>query len=268
MQSRGKYVLQGFFVALAFLTIYPSKQAQWTEQTSRYAIFFFPVCGLLIGVIVSLLAGGLLTFFSFPSYLTAFFIMACLLLSHGGLHLDGWMDVSDALGSWRTKEERLEIMKDSRAGSVAVWSTILLLLGRFVAILYVVESSRYFLFFALLLLPFLSRGGMAYLLITAPLAKKDGLAAYFQAQKKRRDPIIVLFLIVFVLFLFIFFSGKDVFPFILVLLTTTVASFLFAYVFFKRIFGGINGDTLGAFVEGVETGLWFVSVLYISFVMG
>lgn len=268
MRSKGKYLLQGFFVALSFLTIYPSKQTKWTEQTSRYAIFFFPICGLLIGVVVSLLAGGLFTFFSFPSYLTAFFIMVFLLLSHGGLHLDGWMDVSDALGSWRTKEERLEIMKDSRTGSVAVWSTILLLLGRFVAILFVVETSHRLLFFTLLFVPFFSRGGMAYLLLTAPLAKKDGLAAYFQAQKKRKDFAIVLLIIVFVLVLFLFFSGKNVFPFLLVLLIGAVAFYLIAFVFFRRTFGGINGDMLGAFVEGVETGLWFVSVLYISFVTG
>ena len=38
----------------------------------------------------------------------------------GGIHLDGLLDTADALSSWREKERRLEILKDSHAGAFAV----------------------------------------------------------------------------------------------------------------------------------------------------
>ena len=38
----------------------------------------------------------------------------------GGIHVDGLLDTSDALSSWRDREKRLEILKDSHAGAFAV----------------------------------------------------------------------------------------------------------------------------------------------------
>lgn len=38
----------------------------------------------------------------------------------GGIHLDGLLDTADALSSYKTKEEKLEILKDSHAGAFAI----------------------------------------------------------------------------------------------------------------------------------------------------
>ena len=38
----------------------------------------------------------------------------------GGIHMDGFMDTSDALASWQSPEKRLEILKDSHVGAFAV----------------------------------------------------------------------------------------------------------------------------------------------------
>ena len=42
----------------------------------------------------------------------------------GGIHVDGLLDTSDALSSWRDREKRLEILKDSHAGAFAVITAI------------------------------------------------------------------------------------------------------------------------------------------------
>ena len=42
------------------------------------------------------------------------------ILVTGGIHLDGFMDTSDAIASWQTRERRLEILKDSHVGAFAV----------------------------------------------------------------------------------------------------------------------------------------------------
>ena len=38
----------------------------------------------------------------------------------GGFHVDGFMDTVDAIRSYRSKEEKLEILKDPHIGSFAV----------------------------------------------------------------------------------------------------------------------------------------------------
>mgnify|MGYP003392776405 FL=1 len=47
----------------------------------------------------------------------------------GFLHLDGFMDVTDAVKSWRDLERRREILKDSHVGSFAVINLVLLVVN-------------------------------------------------------------------------------------------------------------------------------------------
>ena len=49
----------------------------------------------------------------------------------GCIHLDGYMDVTDAVQSWRDLERRREILKDSHVGSFAVVGVVLLMLAQF-----------------------------------------------------------------------------------------------------------------------------------------
>ena len=42
------------------------------------------------------------------------------ILVTGGIHMDGFMDTSDALASWHSPEKRLDILKDSHVGAFAV----------------------------------------------------------------------------------------------------------------------------------------------------
>lgn len=53
------------------------------------------------------------------SAFTAVLILIPVLIT-GGIHLDGLLDTADALSSYKTKEEKLEILKDSHAGAFAI----------------------------------------------------------------------------------------------------------------------------------------------------
>ena len=63
--------------------------------------------------------------------ITALVLSAHPYLVTGFLHLDGYMDVTDAVKSWRDPERRREILKDSHVGSFAVIGVVLLLLAQF-----------------------------------------------------------------------------------------------------------------------------------------
>ncbi|MFB4163471.1 adenosylcobinamide-GDP ribazoletransferase [Alteribacillus sp. JSM 102045] len=266
MREKLKLIFQGFQMAVAFLTIFPSKNTVWKEDAARFAIFFFPVCGLLIGSGVFALLVISSSIFALPDYILAFFIVALLLVMHGGLHLDGWMDVSDAAASWQDKQKRLEIMKDSRTGAAAVWTTILLIGSRFLFVLFVLETDVVPIWLLLLLVPVLSRTAMGHLIIAAPLARKDGLAAWFQSESKRKDTWIILAVCAFVISLILAFIPNGMNSVMFIIAVVIIAYWLARFLFFS-MFGGVNGDMAGALCEGMETVIWMSSALYISYVM-
>lgn len=99
----------------------------WDEEAREHMLLFLPLIGLEIG----LLFGGvawIMRMLAVPSLLYGPILCACPLVLTGCIHLDGFMDVTDAVKSWRDLERRREILKDSHVGSFAVIGCILLLL--------------------------------------------------------------------------------------------------------------------------------------------
>ena len=90
----------------------------------------------------------------------------------------------------------------------------------------------------LFLTPFYSRLGMGFLLNNLKFAKSDGLAALLGVSRKKNDNI--FFIIIFIILFFM--SAKIIF-----------IIFILSLIIWKnlclKIFGGITGDLLGAFVE-------------------
>ena len=108
-------------LAIAFSTYsrIPVPQVEWSEENRRFSMCFFPLIGAVIGLLMwgwlglcDVLAVGPVLRGAVGALIPVFVT--------GGIHMDGFMDTSDALASWQPVEERLEILKDSRAGAFAV----------------------------------------------------------------------------------------------------------------------------------------------------
>ena len=111
-------------MAWGCFTRIPCPYKKWREEDRGAMLSMFPLTGLMAGAILggawfcldwlhagSLLTGAILTFIYF--------------LTTGYIHLDGFMDCSDALLSRRPdQEERRRILKDSRVGAFAVISLV------------------------------------------------------------------------------------------------------------------------------------------------
>ena len=108
----------------------PFPLKKWEEEARPYLLLFLPVIGLEIGMLW-FLADMLLRWFCIPAPIYGFVMTAIPFLLTGGIHLDGFMDVADAIGSWRDLEKRRAILKDSHVGAVAVIWVAFLLLGYF-----------------------------------------------------------------------------------------------------------------------------------------
>lgn len=157
-----------FRLALAFLTTIPVKTPD-TGRPPGYSFTYFTLIGTGIGLL--LFGVGSLTLL--PDFQVAFLVVLAWVVITGGLHLDGFGDACDGLFAATTPARRLEIMKDSRAGSWAVIGLVLLLLGKFLSVSSLTPAL-------LILPPVAGRWVMVMAAWAFPYARQQGSGGYFR----------------------------------------------------------------------------------------
>lgn len=268
MRRRSFYFGDGLILAIQLLTTIPffKKQVEWEPKRAKSAVMMFPVVGLIIGGLLGLQYVVLTQWTTDSSLVLAFSLIFMAIIYSGGLHLDGWMDVCDAIFSRRDRERKLEIMKDSHVGAFAIIGILFLLGWKFIFMYELLSSSDDLLAFVLLI-PFFSRLLMGLVLYFGKLARETGMAATFKPHLDKS--ILVgyglMFLIVAVVASLL---SLKLLYFIFALFIVVMAFLLFVLKLSKRHFGGITGDVLGASAEGGELVLWFGVWLLHFFVTG
>ena len=125
-------VLDGFWLALGLLTTIPAPLVPYRPEGLGRASRWFPVVGLLLGV---LLAGVYwLVGRWFSPLITGALVTAVWAALTGGLHLDGLADCCDGLLASVPRQRRLEIMRDPHVGAFGVIGLILVLLLKVAAL--------------------------------------------------------------------------------------------------------------------------------------
>ena len=128
---RGRFrPFASLLLALRFLTRLPVPFVRTVDPPPlREAMYMFPVVGMLVGAIVS---GALILAHvaRLPDLFCALFALAVSALLTGAFHEDGLADVADGFGGGSTREDRLEIMKDSRIGTYGTLILIITVLAR------------------------------------------------------------------------------------------------------------------------------------------
>ena len=118
--------MEGPKLALTFLTAIPIPTAAPRPGDLGRAAAWFPLVGLVIGVLLSLAYWLLARLFG--TALAAALVVALWAALTGGLHLDGLADCGDGLLATTTPDRRLEIMRDPRLGAFGVLSLVLFVL--------------------------------------------------------------------------------------------------------------------------------------------
>lgn len=166
------HVLKGLVIAFASYTRIPMPQVDWSEENRRWSMCFFPLIGVVVGGLIWLwlaLCDGL----HIGPFLRGAIGTVLPLLVTGGIHMDGFMDVTDAMSSWQTTEKRLEILKDSHVGAFAVIAcgAYLLLMAGLLSECTAAQGLGLTAAFVL------SRSMSAYAMVALPQAKKQGMLA-------------------------------------------------------------------------------------------
>ncbi len=118
--------MKSFLVALGFLTANPVRTGAPAPGELGRSGMCFPLVGLVLGVALVAAQDALVELF--PPLLTATLVVALWAALTGGLHLDGLADCADGLLVTATRERRLEILRDPRAGAFGVVGLTLFLL--------------------------------------------------------------------------------------------------------------------------------------------
>lgn len=125
-----KTCFHAFAMCQSMFCAIPCPWKVWDEQARDKMLLFLPAVGLEIGLIWVILA-QVCRLLALPALVTGLVLAVYPYLVTGFLHLDGFMDVTDAVKSWRDVERRREILKDSHVGSFAVINVVLLVLAQF-----------------------------------------------------------------------------------------------------------------------------------------
>ncbi len=255
-----KKLLTGLIMCFSMFSVLPMPANVWDDSLRRRMLRGFPFLGAVLGAIAALIVLGLRAVL--PNSMIAAAIVAALpVLLSGAIHLDGYMDVSDAVLSRRPKEERLRILKDPHCGAFAVIAAALLfifmLAGAYEAFSSAISPA------AFAFIPAVSR---ACALIAVSAVRPLEHSQYSAPKKSRADVICGL------IWLFILFAGAAACSALAPALATgfaalaaclaTALGYGAALVWAARSLGGISGDVSGfALTVGEAAGLIALGII-------
>lgn len=162
--------MQDILAALGLLTRLPLPDHAPRGAAAAWA---WPLAGALVGLIGAAAAGAALALGAGPGPAAAAALMAQALAT-GALHEDGLADTADGLLGGRTRERRLEIMKDSRIGSFGALALLLVTLARWSALAALCAGGHWAA--ALVATGAMSRVPMAAIMAALPNARDTGLS--------------------------------------------------------------------------------------------
>ena len=236
-----------FLAALQFLTVVPVR-IDFTGDDIGRSLPKFPLVGLLIGLTAAALY-GVLGLGAVQAVLMVIFMGGI----SGGLHLDGLADTADGMLSSRPRDRILEIMRDSRIGTMGALA-LMAVLGLKVATLVSVEPHAGWR--AVFLAPVAGRCALVIAMHLLPYARPEGgLAAIFMQHRNNKH--VVWSIVTIVIFSLLLFGFKGV-----VVGGVCLAAIWGFSGIVKRKIGGMTGDTLGATCELTETVI-FVTVAWL-----
>ena len=241
-------ILKSIAVMFSTFTVIPMPQIkEWDEDSTRFAIGFFPLAGLVIGAVLVGWAALTDAVLIISDGLFAAVAAALPVLLTGGIHMDGFMDTVDAISSRQPRERKLEILKDPNTGAFAVIYCVV-----YMFVTYGLFTNTWsFTDAGIIAIGYvLSRALSALNAVTLPNARgTGGMLASFTVHAHKRAVIAIC--IVFSLaalygMLYIdFLEGISV-----------AALALLVTLWYRRTvtktFGGATGDTSGFYLQLIE----------------
>lgn len=177
-------------IAFSMFSQVPMPRVEWNEDSMRYLMCAFPLVGVVVGLVLLGWCYLCATLGASPLVFAVGVTVAPLLVT-GGIHLDGFCDVVDALSSHAEPERKRAILKDPHIGAFAVIGVVCYLLVFLACASEVPMTARAAL--ALLVFAVLSRCCSGVTLLLFPRSDSKGLLSMFKESASKRVTLAVLF---------------------------------------------------------------------------
>lgn len=241
-------MLKSILSAFLMYSRIPVPAVEWKEENRRYSLCFFWLIGAVIGGLFLLWR-----FFCRKLHLNEIMTGAgsavIPLFVTGGIHMDGFCDVSDAKASYGDAKKRLEIMKDSHVGAFAVINLFIY----FIMQTALFSQAKSWKTCGIIAVGFVvSRALSGLTAVTFRCAKKSGTLQNFTEPAHKK--ITVTTLITVTIICFIAMTFLDAFSGIICILTI-ICVVIYYKRFSYKTFGGITGDLSGWFLQICEISL-------------
>lgn len=236
-----------FATAVHFLTrITFSKIATRTDLDHATAlnrsVVFFPFVGGCIGALTGIALLGSL-YLGLPPLLASFAAIGIEAWVTGAFHEDAFADTCDALGGGWTREQVLEIMKDSRLGTYGTIAIVIGVVSRGVAIGSIAEASVPLAVASIVAAASIGRIAIVLLMTTtAPIADRQSQAKDVSGSQSIGRAVVAVCI-----------AGPFWIAWLVLVPLVAACSLLCAailFVWYRRMIvrrvGGTTGDLLGA----------------------
>ena len=121
--------MRSLIIAFSMYSRIPMPRCEWDEKGMKYSMCFFPLVGAVLGMCSAGIYFGLEAL-KFGGISRALVLAVVPILVTGGIHMDGYLDTIDAKSSWKSMEEKLQILKDPHMGAFAcIYGIVYLLLS-------------------------------------------------------------------------------------------------------------------------------------------
>ena len=213
---------------LQFTTILPLGKPQDLEPFARHS-YLYPVAGYVIGALVALPV-----FFIADKTIAAAVAVALIMLISGAHHFDGLLDFGDGLMAHGDREKRIRALTDRYIGAGGVAAGIVITLLLFAGL-----QASTSLVFAIIIGEVCAKFSMT-VLTAYGTPFRQGIHSYLHQFSQPHFPLIAALLCAPILFI-------PIAPFKLIgaILVAVLCPTILLLVS-KRLFGGMNGDVVGA----------------------
>ena len=259
-------------MAWGCFTVIPCPYKKWDENARDQMLFALPFIGLIVGWLwygVYLLLWKAL---AIPHLIAAVILAFFPMLLTGFIHIDGFMDCCDAIGSRRPREDKLRILKDSHVGAfacigIAFWAMIGT--GAMDAVLLAPEvteaGSVGFLTIGkvnmtpcLVLIPAVSRFMSAISVWSyppLPTSQYNRTSVEASCEKKPAGAMILVMLLIFAIFFVVveFSTFTHLISRTELVFVIEMVAYYLACMHARRQLGGMSGDISGYSITVAET---------------
>ena len=246
-------VFRSMVMSFSLFSKIPMPHVKWEERNMRYVMCFFPLVGLVEGLLLALwvcVSGSL----GVSAPLVAAGVLALPVIVTGGIHLDGYCDVHDALSSHAEPERKREILKDPHVGAFAVIGVVTYLIVYFGLACDLAASGfsngfTWTVVGPLMLAPVISRCLSGIATLAFPKSSSKGMLSMEGSSDNKGRALGVLVVILLVTMCALLWLNPLAGSFMMVAALLTFFS-LWRLSFDQ--FGGMSGDLAGWFLQVAE----------------